>query len=1049
MHQDELTFNYLNQHWQKCLENEQLDVVCFSEAKGDTFRHHVDYFSSKIAADCFCFHLNNQSANSPLYPFIDIIQALTEQYMVSPEELVEAADIYPLQRSLFVEYLYGRPPSRHEPILLDEIEHELGQLYDSVARILAWFANQRPIVIAISHLQLAQSSVLQMLIKALSSDVKGKMLMVLGFDSLAQPEQEDADFVWDQWLTMLHESGNLIELPALPPIHRSKKWSRGNPLHRQSISALIQIVESLASFLNNREALELADRINEHIVERDLQVNRNQQSRLINAQGNAYYYLEEYDEAISSYERVLELGQESNFTLLTTKAYRKLAWCYIGKNNIEMAKLFSEQAQQHASQLNDQRETTLSLYTYFLVHQRAKQSLSQNLRIKLRMQLNELNLQNLRAYFLRNQYLLLDRHQPQNNDDQIKSNNDALTIAKSLRNGLAVASTFYSRSIILSQQNEDRLAKIALLTSHRLMLRLGDQKNAIPIIKMLGHYHSQHDRFDKALDYYNQGYQLVEKMRNFQEISQIINNKAWIYFLIEDYDNAILLLQKGIQLIRIRHSEQQISKHTALMYVLKGVCHYKQQNIMLTQQSLDFASQYTNRKNDNFGFFLDILEALVAINHKNYGLAHEKFERCHQYMLTANMELPQLEPFLVAEHAQLFKLEGNQDQALSMLDQQKEKLSHLPITSQRLQSIIDGNEFVSPKLMTSTINQPYLIELAKRDNRIDKLQNRLREVKLIHQLQTLAHRNGSAKELVKEYLKLMTAHLLCEAGLFFRLTEGKWELEVKTGFANFKQLEPWISRLSLQSPGILYANDIEDAAPFEALVSVPVNNRNQDPGLLMMVSHNAHNYRLQSTDLIGLMGNQLGILLERMEKEAQLLKMAVTDSLTGLYNRQALFEEIEKEIAKMRRRSKSYQFTVAYLDLDNFKYYNDKFGHNVGDEILITFSNQLRTLSRRSDFVARIGGDEFVILIPESDIDGTMPLANRIISSFEDKNYYNKNISSELQTNIEVEDQALLGCSIGLAHFNGKKGLTPQDILDMTDEAMYRAKEKGKNQVSL
>ena len=104
--------------------------------------------------------------------------------------------------------------------------------------------------------------------------------------------------------------------------------------------------------------------------------------------------------------------------------------------------------------------------------------------------------------------------------------------------------------------------------------------------------------------------------------------------------------------------------------------------------------------------------------------------------------------------------------------------------------------------------------------------------------------------------------------------------------------------------------------------------------------------------------------------------LADTDPLTGLANRRFFQEQLEREHARIHRYPEP--LTIAYLDLDNFKYVNDSLGHNIGDELLIIVSQTLSSKIRHSDFAARLGGDEFAVMLPMLEHESAIPLIKKL-----------------------------------------------------------------------
>jgi diguanylate cyclase (GGDEF)-like protein len=161
---------------------------------------------------------------------------------------------------------------------------------------------------------------------------------------------------------------------------------------------------------------------------------------------------------------------------------------------------------------------------------------------------------------------------------------------------------------------------------------------------------------------------------------------------------------------------------------------------------------------------------------------------------------------------------------------------------------------------------------------------------------------------------------------------------------------------------------------------------------------------------------------------ARLAKAAGTDSLTGLVNRQAFDERLEIELARARRTGRPMTLIIA--DIDHFKDINDRSGHAVGDAALRIVGETALRASRPADTVARIGGDEFAAILPDTDPEGAFLFAERLREAIR--------ASQEM-------DNAPLTMSLGIAESEAD-GLTPDILCRSADRALYEAKELGRNQ---
>lgn len=183
----------------------------------------------------------------------------------------------------------------------------------------------------------------------------------------------------------------------------------------------------------------------------------------------------------------------------------------------------------------------------------------------------------------------------------------------------------------------------------------------------------------------------------------------------------------------------------------------------------------------------------------------------------------------------------------------------------------------------------------------------------------------------------------------------------------------------------------------------------------------------------------------------KLRRAATTDLLTGLYNRNEFERLLAKEQQRLQRyrRSQEACFAVLFIDLDNFKYYNDSFGHHVGDLLLAEFSAILQRVTRTMDITGRFGGDEFVLFLPETDRKGAMRLAERIRQELRQGNGFIGKVEQMLGYRPEVPEQMVLSCSIGISEYCSESRVNIHEVLKQADRALLSAKNHGKNRFEL
>lgn len=178
-----------------------------------------------------------------------------------------------------------------------------------------------------------------------------------------------------------------------------------------------------------------------------------------------------------------------------------------------------------------------------------------------------------------------------------------------------------------------------------------------------------------------------------------------------------------------------------------------------------------------------------------------------------------------------------------------------------------------------------------------------------------------------------------------------------------------------------------------------------------------------------------GLLIDvtlQKQVEDQLREMATTDALTGLTNRRSFMQTAERELHKASRYNRP--LSMIMVDADHFKRVNDSYGHEVGDDVLIALAKALAQSARKDDIAARLGGEEFAILLPETTPSGAIDLAERV----------RKNI--EAMGIASGEHTLRITVSIGVSTSSGRNE-TVSKLLKRSDDALYEAKQNGRNKV--
>jgi len=228
-----------------------------------------------------------------------------------------------------------------------------------------------------------------------------------------------------------------------------------------------------------------------------------------------------------------------------------------------------------------------------------------------------------------------------------------------------------------------------------------------------------------------------------------------------------------------------------------------------------------------------------------------------------------------------------------------------------------------------------------------------------------------------------------------------------------------------------WTNEPDDVA---SQVAVSLRSGEHVVGVLALGSATRREMTPAEIDRLHVIGNQSSLALQNALLHEELERLSVTDRLTELYNHGYFEQRLEEEINRAQRFG--HVLSLVMMDIDDFKLFNDTYGHPRGDRVLRAVSDTINATLRDIDFAARYGGEEFVVVLPETDTDGARAVAERIRAG----------VSRLSFSGIGVDDSVRMTISVGVATFpvQARAGAS---LIVAADQAMYVAKRNGKNAV--
>jgi diguanylate cyclase (GGDEF)-like protein len=356
----------------------------------------------------------------------------------------------------------------------------------------------------------------------------------------------------------------------------------------------------------------------------------------------------------------------------------------------------------------------------------------------------------------------------------------------------------------------------------------------------------------------------------------------------------------------------------------------------------------------------------------------------------------------------------------------------------------------STPMPASNIDVMSVLRAADLESELEQIQQRVRDTRLLSHLSAQTNAATDACKLVETLCRQLKAHLDCDYVAIELTRQPFMDATLITRGLPDPEAERLHQALSLQRlthGRLLIRMNTLDIKGLETgyVCILRIALPHHDFGDMVLMTRNPSGFEESVLRTASMLAGQLASAIQRLIHEKELHHLSSTDMLTGLMNRQALYPRLEEELARGRRND-DYHFSLAFMDLDNFKYLNDNYGHHLGDQVLKGFAQLLREHTRTEDLSARLGGDEFVILFPNEHSGAVQQLAERILEDFATPARCQAFLRRFTGQEFNWPEGQQLGCSVGIIEVQGEQAPRLVDqLLNLADHAMYEAKSLGKN----
>ena len=236
------------------------------------------------------------------------------------------------------------------------------------------------------------------------------------------------------------------------------------------------------------------------------------------------------------------------------------------------------------------------------------------------------------------------------------------------------------------------------------------------------------------------------------------------------------------------------------------------------------------------------------------------------------------------------------------------------------------------------------------------------------------------------------------------------------------------------SEGVTYYRSPQGLTDWEWICCLPLQNAQHNIGTINIHSLRQTDITAEQMEFLETVAGHASSALENALLYAIVERESITDGLTGVYNHRYFQKRLSEHISQWQRRKRSVTFGLLLIDVDNFKLFNDRYGHQFGDTVLQTIVRELHNNLREGDLIFRYGGEEFVILIPEATEKIVLLISEKIREVVEKTKIHYP------QTNEDVSVTVSIGATLW------RPSDSPSSLISRADNALYNAKKTGRNQ---
>ncbi len=1059
----------------------------------------VSKSSSKIE---LLYHEFGASRMQEAYePFLGWVKQLYFKfyYKVPVEEFLEKADVYYQSRSAIQSYIMTGECQRDEEVIVVETEYEKKQFADSLAKIFSYISKKHMLLLVLNRLHLAENSTLNFLLQFIQKTYTNLSLLANYNEAYSVPSYtaetwtmlvrkiEDLNYMLDWNMQDAQTSANITE--SFEPVISD---------FQQYLVLINNMVQTLAI----KQAMHYLKTVHTKIITEKVNLSAKSRAKFYTLYATAALYDMNITTSLMMCDKLKNVNNKHPNMLYTFRYHYLLTLCEVYGGQPNLAKKNSEKCMKIAQKSGSDRYIFSSQLLKYICK---LDGFNNSYRWDRTVEGEELDefIEKAFEYKMYNHLahvLFFGCCNAKENfvDDAVKceeqeSFKKAMSIAKMLKNERLIIAA-WMKNVFLAQ-GYGCFAYVDYYYKKCLEIIEGQNNffEEASIYNGLGFNRIVSEQFVIANEYFNKALDLFYQQKNTYYVAETLYNMATNAILADNFDTAYNYLIYCIKLLRsIKYQRMRVCNMSKL-YGMIVYCSYKmgiEYNAHFYLNKMERVIYHIIHSDDENRFFLwdddmffyyfvsGLLEKSDSIEK-----AQKYFDRAKYHMFRSEGLLFFVYAMFAAEQAELYQLQNKPQMAKNILEscmefcnkngyKHKEEMLFAKLHKQTL----------IPKhipLPLKTVDKYQIEELAQYSEMKMMLADKTKGIDFLVAWQELLNKeNSTVRDIIENSMVTMQNNYNIDSIIYVEIVDRKPVIRYNSSELEIQEetLEDVASYFTKHKKEVVASRFEREFYEYGAILSLfGINNivsfacvpLSQGDELTSFMIASIELHENMTGGIIFLDRNDLTIFkfalrqmtdtLYRLKARDEISQMnkklqqsAVTDLLTGLLNRQGFTKKIDDYAALVQKGKRVDRcFTLLYIDLDNFKFCNDTFGHDVGDEILIAFSRMFERVVRDQGYIVRYGGDEFLIVMPDHTVKEGIELAKAIYREIDKSHHFIPEIQAAVQEQIDIPENHRVSCSIGIAYEDSYNQDSMNVALKHADTKLYDVKKNQKSNYSV